>query len=515
MATAALVHETCAGKVQLHISPKQYGHITHEQLGSWLAGHARLLRQLHLEIHESPHDAELEEYAAAGLRAAVGVCAATGFPSTQAFKGNPELPFIVQAEETALQGYLLSQGLVLAGLPQQIQASGWLPLQELQLQGPLSGTLLPSIAASCGRSTQLQMHANTCEAPPFPLISFMLNLREVWVQWPGDDILREGVNQTSCSLSTLSSLTQLTKLKMPIRVIGEQGKLAHESFKHLPCSLHELCAEVSPELLPGSVAPDLRHLTNLTRLTTTAVHDAHLLPEQLHELHVMVFNWDEAYAKLQQLRSITLTIYGAERVADAGNQNLGPLTACTQLTALRLRTIREHNSAQTLSELWGQLHKLPLKHLQSEQERFTANDVRHVGQCTQLTALLLTNSALDVSAGAFSRQLQHLQALKRLVLNEVHFTPRVETSDDVQPLVAAIEQLCGKALSNVIVWGLPLSDEQQAVFRGLLGTSFELLENFEQERFWHGADQPWDVLDLEFIGDISWPYIGGGDACTH
>jgi hypothetical protein len=71
-ATAALVHDNCAAQMTVHLyHPDE--RLAREQLCTWLAKHAQLLKHLHLVFSRYVMSCDVEEFAAAGLLAAAGM----------------------------------------------------------------------------------------------------------------------------------------------------------------------------------------------------------------------------------------------------------------------------------------------------------------------------------------------------------------------------------------------------------------------------------------------------------
>jgi hypothetical protein len=516
-ATSALVHQFCAGKLTVQLCPPVKDNIDRPQLSSWLAKHARLLRHLSLDCFY----VDVEEYAAAGLRAAAGLpsmrpAAAEPTVGQQEMDVHVDLAVqaIVQAEaaaqavvqaeaaahavvqaEAAAQAVVQAEAAAQRGLmlmqppgdsnqqheaPQQAGVS-MLPLLELQLQGRLVGTLLPTMSACCRQLTQLQLRPSRTDWLPPTDLSQLHSLRELQI-----------IGGLCCSvpdntLRIFSSLTQLTRL--------DASFLGTQSFTHLPASLVELSAacglSIEDEMAPAGQGPGLRHLTNLTRLKTGGVRGSQMLPAQLRELHAFELRWDEGFLQLQQLKFVSLT---AVEIVPC----LGPLSALTQLTALQLRTTHVKGG---MSVMCSELPRLPLQHFYSSDDAFSAQDIEQLGRCTKLTELQMDVARVGVGVGAFAQQLQRLHSLQHLRLDSVRFAPHPATPEDVEPLVVALKQLCGRHLTRVRLCLLTLSRQQQSGLRGLLGPGFSYREGQPLSDSAYTDDEPEGEADGPMPGD--------------
>jgi hypothetical protein len=179
--------------------------------------------------------------------------------------------------------------------------------------------------------------------------------------------------------------------------------------------------------------------------------------------------WSEEFLQLQQLQSLQLNMDPGEIPC------LAPLTAWTHLTALKVSTHMISPYSNELSALCGQLPSLPLVKLQSNNDSFKAVDIQELGRCTQLTALYFIDGHLGLSVDGFAKQLQKLQGLECLDIGGSRFSPHPQLPADLQPVVDAITQLCGKRLREVTLTSVVLSGEQQSVLQGLLGSGFRYL----------------------------------------
>jgi hypothetical protein len=351
---------------------------------------------------------------------------------------------IMLAEATAQRSIKLMQQAKspqLAGqrsTEQQAQPAGssMLPLRELKLQGAVHGTLLPTISACCRHLTKLQLqHQANCtpkdvSTRDYSPLRFLRELRELSIACDGDWKAAAG------SLSCVSSMTHLNKLELPA--------LEQDLVKHLPVSSKDL------SIMSPASAPDLQGLSSLTRLQAGSV-DPQLLPAQLQELHLGCLEWQDGLLQLQQLQSLRIDVHDWKKVPD-----LASLTALTQLTAFRVTINMMQYSSPVLSALSEQLPKLPLVFLQSNNDNITAADVKHLGQCTQLTGLHLVNLHVLPSVAALAEQLQKLERLECLTLDGLWFRPHPQHCSDFEPIVAAILQLCGKCLRSVSLGQLVL-----------------------------------------------------------
>lgn len=503
-ATSDLVHQTCAGKLAVQLCPPLKDNIARRELSTWLAKHARLLRHLSLDCFYN----DVDVFAAAGLRAAAGLpsmrpAAAEPTSSQQVdLDVDPAAQAIPLAEAAAERGLNLMQPPGECSLaqhqphqPPQHAGVSMLPLLELQLQGRLRGTLLPTISACCKQLTQLQLRPSSGDwLPPLDLTQ-LTSLRELHIM--GGFLC----NVPEDTLRIFSSMDQLTKLQASF--------LGPEAFPYLPASLVDLSAACGVRAVdlegPTAPVPDLQRLTNLTRLQIGAVQDSQQLPAQLRELHVFRLKCDEGLLQLQQLQSLSLTAIETDASC------LAPLTALTHLTALQLRTSKVKGG---MSEVCSQLPKLPLLHLWSSEDVYAAQDIEHLGRCTQLTDLQLDAARVGLGVGGFAQQLQSLHNLEHVRLHGVYFAPHPRVPDAVEPLVAALKQLAGRRLSRVRLYDLVLSEEQQSGLRGLLGSGFTYLEGqlysdsaySDEEESDGSIPGDWSTDDDAFSSDIG----GGG-----
>jgi hypothetical protein len=289
----------------------------------------------------------------------------------------------------------------------------------------------------------------------FSCLRNLPNLQELLVSCDGHYWVQED------SLSCLSSLRHLTKLELSV--------LRHDIAARLPTSLVDLAISGEDQYS----VQDLRRLTNLTRLQAYAMDGPKVLPTQLQELCLGYVQWSKEFLQMQQLCSLQIDLRRGETFVVP---DLALLTAWTSLTALRVTSSRLEPYSGELSAVCMQLPSLPLVALQSSSDSFMAADIEHLGQCTQLTALHLDDARLRLSVEAFAEQLQKLQGLDCLSLDWVRYKPHPQGPDDLQPLVNAIRQLCGKRLREVSVSQVVLSGEQQSVLEGLLGSKFRYKE---------------------------------------
>jgi hypothetical protein len=452
-ATAELVHQTCAGQLAV-TSSKMY-----HKGSAWLAKHARLLRELSLTGTWEG----LEEWVAAGL------CAAAG-------------------------------------------ASDTLPLQQLQLEGKLESEHLHTVISDC--CTQLTLLHATCvpglytsSPTAFPVdFSLLHNLRELRISctkpW------------TDATLQSMSSLTQLTTLHTP------PLELENVFFEELPVSLVELAVpEDRDEDDRGYEAAfayedDMQHLTNLTYLQLSAVEGPEQLPQQLRELRVRDFEWDEGFLELPQLCSLRFAIHG-----DSANFEINFLTELTELTALGLSLMTSPGRESDVFIECSLLPELPLVQLRCRSVWFYDHpDFSCVAQCTQLTELVLHDSFLNFSLVSFAEELRRLRNLERLTLINVRCHPRPEQDHHFKPLLDVISNLCLGELRYVkLSTGLCGSKEQQSSLQGLLGDALvlDIVEmpydpeaDYQSESVSDGSEQVPGDSESASCGNSSGPVSG-------
>lgn len=461
----ALVHQTCKGKVVAHFAPQ---HLSTAATGaltcSWLAKHAQLLQELHVQCPAKP--GVYDEWVAAGLRAAGAASMSPGRRTRK--QKDPAARAIMDAEDIAAAALQSAHNLQQLQQPNQAQSQvqhgrggrkrkqpaqhaqepqqqqlQMLPLLRLDVKSYMGGTLIPSLPAACMQLTQL--HLQVSDNMPRPQLTYNIiklrNLRELCA--PG----YRGLH----SLAHLQGLTQLTKLDLPHHL-----PIEYSSWR-LPASVLDL----SLDMARVDSAEQIRGLTNLECLRCSRVDDPAFLPPQLQALMVLSnFSWHEGYLQLAQLCCLHVD-------ADLCDSDLAGLTCMTQLTALKVTVAPwsegdDWDEPPESSALFQQLPKLPLVCLDVEENKIRAGDLQLLGQCTKLTYLRFCSTRLKVGVEAFAEQLQKLRGLEELSLVWVQFRPHPGPymCELFGPLVQRVQGLAGGKLRSVFLRGLTLSAAQ-------------------------------------------------------
>jgi hypothetical protein len=506
----ALVHESCKGKLVAHFAPRHLSTAASGALTcSWLAKHAQLLQELHVQCPATP--GVYEEWVAAGLRAAAGAASMTRRRTRK--QKDPAARAIMEAEDAAAAAIQSAHDLLqqqpgqaqvqvqhgrggrkrkqpAQQVQQQQQPLQMLPLLRLDVKSYMGGSLVSSLPAACMQLTQLHLQVSDNMTPGqngyHYIIAYMAqlrNLRELSV--PGYRPL--------LNLANLQRLTQLTKLDVPHHV-----PIEYNSWR-LPASLVDL----SLSSARVSSAQQIRELTNLECLRCSEVDDPAFLPPQLQSLVTWGdFHWHEDYLQLAQLRCLDVD------AGMSGDPDLAPLTRMTQLTALKVTVApwSEGDWDQPLesSALFQMLPKLPLVHLDVCDNKIRAVDLQRLGQCTKLTYLRFDAAHIRADVEVLAEQLQKLRGLEGLSLVSVVFRPhpRANMCELLAPLVQCVQGLAGEKLRSVFLRGLTLSAAQTQTLQQALGTKFDYLAG--------QLDSDSCCMDTSDMSDEGWLDEDGG-----
>jgi hypothetical protein len=419
-AMARLVHALCAGRLHVSMQPSERHSAPQRQTAyreaycCWLAKHARLLAELRVQDvwGSQPLQDGLEQYVAAGLRAAAGVAVGGAAQRVTRAMTASQSAATRAAEAAAAAG------------PAAASAPQGLPLRSLVCDnrnssasgqaGDNSVSLLLDSLAACPKLTRLQFTSwwRTDIWQPQRLaaaLTALRGLRELILEERGYEAL----------LPALQLGTQLTKL----RLVGIRLLLKPNS---LPASLVELACQGNR----GAVLPPAGHLTALTRLQCESVDAGSSVPPSVQHLQLALCNNPAPLHHLTRLRMLDcgFTSCSLEQL-QAAVAAIGP-----SLTSLEMWAHDNLRPALLSQRVSGP--SLPLTGLTVNGVTGEQISVAHLGQWSGLTRLHLQFVHVVETPQHLAHQLQQLTALRELDLPYLRFSGAPQVS--LQPLVDAV-----------------------------------------------------------------------------
>jgi hypothetical protein len=308
--------------------------------------------------------------------------------------------------------------------------------------------LLPCLAAACPQLTQLQLKgcfvAEGQQQQLATALTALRELRELSMEPPG-----------LMAVPALELGSQLNKLRLTNVLLSAAG------FRSLPPStLVDLAYQPDAGFFSSALRP-VGHLTALARLACYKLDAGSNAPSSVQQLQLTYCDNPGLLHALTRLQSLTCGMSCSLEQLQAAVVAIGP-----SLTALNVGVRLNSGFGPALLSWRVSGPSVPLTGLTVGLE---STSVGHLGQWKGLTRLSLsrigqteTAAAAAASLQQLAQQLQHLMALRELVLRMPYFDqPQVP----VQPLVDAVVGMSTlRSLTCDPHW---LDAQQRAQLRGM------------------------------------------------